>query len=234
MITDAELTERIRARLQELGRSPITAAVTGGLERSYLRDLLNGRKKTVKRDAHPGIAKGLDWTEEELRNEVAGPSPQLIRPSGPEISNVQVTENAPALSQLGDFDVEVRGIASGGADDEFHFNGEIDGLVRRPPGIRRAKNVFALTVSGTSMWPRYEDGELIYVQRAHAAIDDFVVVELYPETEGQAGKSFVKQLVRRTGLRVTCKQFNPAKEVEFDAGEVKEIYRVLKPRDLLG
>ena len=84
------------------------------------------------------------------------------------------------------------------------------------------------------MMPRYEPGEPIYCQKANPAPGDYVVVELYPESDGHAGKSFLKQLVRRTGRRVTCSQFNPPKEVEFDAGEVKEIFRVLKPRELLG
>jgi phage repressor protein C with HTH and peptisase S24 domain len=160
--------------------------------------------------------------------------PQVIRPSGPEPSTVVDAPGAPRLSQLGDFDVEVRGISVGGSDDEFYFNGEVIDHLRRPPGIRHARNVFALNVSGDSMIPRYEPGEPIYAQRANPVIGDYVVVELYPETEGQAGKSFLKKLVRRTGRRVTCSQLNPPKEVEFDAGEVKEIYRVLKPRDLLG
>jgi phage repressor protein C with HTH and peptisase S24 domain len=161
-------------------------------------------------------------------------SPQIIRPGGPEQSTVEAAPDAPALSQFGDFDVEVRGIAVGGEDDEFYFNGEVIDHIRRPPGIKRAKNVFALNVSGDSMMPRYEPGEPIYVQRANPVIGDYVVVELYPEDENQAGKSFLKKLERRTGRRVVCSQFNPPKELEFDAGEVKEIYRVLKPRDLLG
>ncbi|MDB5617059.1 S24 family peptidase [Tardiphaga sp.] len=164
----------------------------------------------------------------------ASSAPPVIRPAGPEPTEVEPADNAPTLSQLGDFDVEVRGISVGGSDDEFYFNGEVIDHIRRPPGIKRAKNVFALNVSGDSMMPRYEPGEPIYVQRANPAVGDYVVVELYPEDEGHAGKSFLKQLVRRTGRRVTCSQFNPPKEVEFDAGEVKEIFRVLKPRELLG
>lgn len=157
-----------------------------------------------------------------------------IHPAGPEPSEVEPATNAPTLSQMGDFDVEVRGISVGGEDDEFYFNGEVIDHIRRPPGIKRAKNVFALNVSGESMMPRYEPGEPIYVQKTNPVAGDYVVVELYPEIEGQSGKAFLKQLVRRTGLRVICKQFNPPKEVEFDAGEVKDIYRVLKPKDLLG
>ncbi|MGX9392536.1 S24 family peptidase [Nitrobacteraceae bacterium UC4446_H13] len=171
---------------------------------------------------------------DETTEKPAGAETQIIRPGGPEQSTVEAAPDAPALSQFGDFDVEVRGIAVGGEDDEFYFNGEVIDHIRRPPGIKRAKNVFALNVSGDSMMPRYEPGEPIYVQRANPVIGDYVVVELYPEDENQAGKSFLKKLERRTGRRVVCSQFNPPKELEFDAGEVKEIYRVLKPRDLLG
>jgi len=224
-----DIISEIREGLKKPGKSKGGLAEALGRTPSVVTAILgegkNGKPRQVKAEE-----------VEKIRAYFSdGPdSPAVIRPAGPERSEVEPAANAPALSQLGDFDVEVRGISVGGADDEFYFNGDVIDHIRRPPGIRRAKNVFALNVSGDSMMPRYEPGEPIYVQRTNPVVGDYVVVELYPEDDNQAGKSFLKQLVRRTGLRVTCKQFNPPKEVEFDAGEVKEIYRVLKPRDLLG
>lgn len=231
---------RIEARLAEMGTNPAAASKAAGLSPGAIRNLQRGAKGEIKMKGASGrtlsaiatyLQVPLDW----LTSGSGEPGkPLVIRPSGPEKSNVEDAPDAPRLSQLGDFDVEVRGITVGGNDDEFYFNGEVIDHVRRPPGIRHARNVFALNVSGDSMLPRYEPGEPIYAQRAHANPGDYVVVELYPEDENHAGKSFLKQLVRRTGLRVTCKQLNPEREIEFDAGEVKEIYRVLKPRELLG
>lgn len=207
-----------------------------GRNDAYLHQFIHRKTpRKLDEDDRKKLAELIGVPEADLLVD-GSPAPAIpvIRPGGPESSEVEPATAAPKLSQFGDFDVEVRGITVGGSDDEFYFNGEVNDHIRRPPGIRRANNVFALNVSGESMMPRYEPGEPIYVQRTNPAVGDYVVVELYPEDDNQAGKSFLKQLVRRTGLRVTCRQFNPPKEVEFDAGEIKEIYRVLKPRELLG
>ena len=143
-------------------------------------------------------------------------------------------ENVPA-QDFGPKDVEVLGVSVGGDDADFYLNGEVINRVRRPPGIQHAKGVFALNVVGTSMVPRYDPGELIYCQKVPPAPGDYVVVELYPNDESQhAGKSFIKRLTRRTGLRIECEQFNPPKTLEFDAGDVKAVYRVIPLRELMG
>ncbi len=234
-MNDDEFPNGLRAAMDAAGKGPSEVADAIGTNRQNVTRWSKGQRKLTV-DWARKIAPVLGTTPERLLlNTGAPPRTQVIRPAGPEATELEPAANAPTLSQLGDFDVEVRGISVGGTDDEFYFNGEVIDHIRRPPGIRRARNVFALNVSGDSMMPRYEPGEPIYCQKTNPVPGDYVVVELYPEDGGdQAGKSFLKQLVRRTGLRVICKQFNPPKEVEFDAGEVKEIYRVLKPRDLLG
>lgn len=227
-----EFPNGLKTAMDAAGKGPSELAAEVETNRQNITRWSKGQRKLTV-DWARKLAPFLDTTPERLLLDTAS-GPEVIRPGGPEASTVEPATNAPTLSQLGDFDVEVRGISVGGSDDEFYFNGEVIDHIRRPPGIKRAKNVFALNVSGDSMMPRYEPGEPIYVQRTNPAVGDYVVVELYPEDDGHAGKSFLKQLVRRTGRRVTCSQFNPPKEVEFDAGEVKEIFRVLKPRELLG
>ncbi len=161
--------------------------------------------------------------------------PPVIRPEGPETSEVQPARNAPRFSQFGDFDVEVRGITVGGGDDDFLFDGNVRELIRRPPGLIHSKGVFALEISNDSMSPRYEPGDIVYVQERNAIVGDHIIIELYhPDDPEQPGKSFVKKLVRRTGRRIYCAQYNPPKEVEFDTGEVKAVYRVFPNRELFG
>lgn len=161
----------------------------------------------------------------------AGAGPVIIRPAGPEPSEVvKVGEGWP---DVGDEWMDVRGVTVGG-DDSFFYFGDVIDQVRRPPGIRNAKNVAALNVAGESMVPRFKSGELIYVQQRLAAPGDDVVVELYPENEGDVPKAFLKEMTRRTGRRIYCRQHNPPSDIEFDAGEVKTVWRVLTMRDLLG
>lgn len=139
----------------------------------------------------------------------------------------------PPLSQL-PRDVEVLGVAVGGDDGVFMFNGSIADYVRRPPGIAAADQVFGLYVVGDSMAPRFEDGDLIYVHKGRRpAVGNDVVVELHGQ-DGQAGQCFVKRLRRRTGDRVVLHQFNPEREIEFPAAQVRQVYKILTTAELLG
>jgi phage repressor protein C with HTH and peptisase S24 domain len=143
-----------------------------------------------------------------------------------------VAEIAPPA--MGPMDLEVRGASFGGDDGDFTFNGEVNGFVRRPPGIANLRNVFALHVLSTSMVPKFEPGELIIVGGREPVPGDHVVIEMFPENEGEAGKSFVKKLIRRTAKEIVVEQYNPVKEITFDRFAVKALWRVIPTKELLG
>lgn len=135
-------------------------------------------------------------------------------------------------------DIEELGVTMGGdgADDSiFEFNGQVIDRVMRPQGLMNRKNVFALRVASTSMSPRFEEGDRIYVERMDTpAIGDYVVIELKPETEDAPGKSFIKRLVSRKGSILKVEQFNPHGYLEFGRHEILRIFRVFPQRELLG
>jgi phage repressor protein C with HTH and peptisase S24 domain len=135
---------------------------------------------------------------------------------------------------LGPMDVELMGITVGGDDGDFSFNGEVAGLVRRPPGIAHLRNVFALHILSDSMVPRYDPGELIYVGGREPVPGDHVVIEMFPPEGAKVGKSFVKKLLRRTEKEIIVSQYNPAKEFSYDRYAVKRVWRVIPTRELLG
>lgn len=132
-------------------------------------------------------------------------------------------------------DVPVYGVAVGGADGSFLFNGEVIDHVRRPAGIARTRGVFALYVVGSSMEPRFEEGELVYVSSGRPpSIGDYVIVERKADVEGENGRSLIKRLVRRTGANLVLEQFNPGGLVEVPNEDVKAVYRVLPWNEVLG
>jgi len=143
-----------------------------------------------------------------------------------------VSPGGPAA--LGPMDVELMGIAVGGDDGDFTFNGEVAGLVRRPPGIAHLRNVWALHVLSDSMVPRYDPGELIYVGGRDPVPGDHVVIETFPEEGEKNGKAYVKKLVRRTASEIIVQQYNPEKELVFDRYSIKHLWRVIPYRELLG
>ncbi|WP_020187816.1 S24 family peptidase [Methylopila sp. 73B] len=159
----------------------------------------------------------------------------LSRASKP--SEIEPAEHAPDHASLRQApqDVPVLGTAEGGAVGDFTLNGETIDYVRRPPGIARAKDVFALYITGQSMYPRFNEGELVYVSTARPpAIGDDVIVELHPENGDAAGPGFIKRLAKRTPTKIIVEQFNPPAQVEFDRAEVRSLFRIIPWPEVLG
>ncbi|MEQ1403862.1 helix-turn-helix transcriptional regulator [Neorhizobium sp. Rsf11] len=140
----------------------------------------------------------------------------------------------PGPPPSGPMDVKVMGVTYGGDDGDFTFNGEIAGYVRRPAGIATVPNVFALHVLSDSMVPRYDPGEVIYCGGRDPIPGDHVVIETFPDQEGQVGKSFIKKLLRRTGSEIIVQQYNPPAELTFDRYAVKNLWRVIPLKELIG
>ena len=156
-------------------------------------------------------------------------------------------------------DLPISGLALGGhgsgasgpgaicEDERFYFNGETVGFLRRPPGLFGAPNAFALYVIGDSMAPRYEAGDLIYLDPNRPVRDgDYVVIELHSPNESNnlepgsggepknAGPCYVKRLLRRRAETLVASQFNPAGELTFHNKNIRSIYRILTTSELLG
>lgn len=132
-------------------------------------------------------------------------------------------------------DVPVYGVAVGGSDAEFLINGEIVDYVRRPDGILRARDVYAIYVVGSSMAPRFEEGELVYVSPSRpVSIGDYVVIQLKPKGEAEPKKALIKRLSRRSPANVTLEQFNPANTFKIDIHNIDTIHRVIPWTELLG
>lgn len=143
-----------------------------------------------------------------------------------------ITEPSPP--PFGPMDIKMMGVAYGGDDGDFSFNGEIAGYVRRPPGIASIPNVFALHVLSDSMVPRYDPGEIIYCGGRAPVPGDHIVVEMHTEAEGEVGKAFVKKLIKRTEREVVVEQYNPPRTISFDRSKVKHLWRVIPLKELIG
>jgi len=129
----------------------------------------------------------------------------------------------------------VRGTAVGGDDGDFEFNGDVVDYVRRPPGIAAARNAFAVYVTGGSMSPRFEAGELVFVHPDRPPVSgNDVLVELHGR-DGQPGACYIKRLLRRTPTKIVLQQFNPPRDdIEFTLKQIRVVYRILTPSELMG
>ena len=156
-------------------------------------------------------------------------------------SNVRRAPDAPSYRQAalgrGVSKVEVRGqTAAGPRGGDFRFNGQVVDYAQRPRRIANRKNVFALYVVGESMHPRYKNNNLVYADPDQVpSIGDDVIVELKASDDGsEAGDSYIKTLKRRTAGTIIVEQYNPAKDIEFNLSEVRQVIRVIPYSELLG
>jgi len=74
-----DLTEFVRRRLRELDLGPIEAATKGGLERTYIRDIVDGRKKSIRADKLDALAAALNVPASQLAA-VTGKQYRQIQP----------------------------------------------------------------------------------------------------------------------------------------------------------
>lgn len=116
--------------------------------------------------------------------------------------------------------------------------GEADAasIPRRHTGYAERTNLYALYVAGTSMEPRWESGDPIYVdpKRPPAIGDDVVVYLMRPSgSERELEAVLLKRLVRRSASFVELEQYNPAMTFRVEMRRVKSIHRVIPRRELL-
>lgn len=168
------------------------------------------------------------------------PPKQAVQSSSQKSTEQGVREFSPAAFAPIDrltmpLDVPVLGVAVGGNGGDFRMNGEVIDYARRPPGLAKTTNAFALYVENFSMSPRFEQGELIYINpHRPPMIGDYVVIELLQKANGDNGDGYIKRLVKKTATKTVVEQFNPPKQIELDNDIIKFMYRVIPWNELLG
>lgn len=69
-----DLRSAVEARLTELNKSAFRAAREAGLDRHFLDDILNGKKRSIKPESYAKVAKALEWTIPDIRSIAEGNS----------------------------------------------------------------------------------------------------------------------------------------------------------------
>jgi len=139
-------------------------------------------------------------------------------------------------AQAADFEVQADGALRFAETIDVHLDEVID-MVRRPPALKDRKAVYSLTLRGSSMEPKFEDGDPVYVDpEQRPAIGDIVIVQLMArddEGEGRVSSVLVKELVRRAADYIELRQYNPPLQFRLSAREVAAIHRWVPWRELV-
>ncbi len=116
----------------------------------------------------------------------------------------------------------VLGMAVGGEDGKYIFNGSIIDYVVCPPSLEYVNGAYAVYIDGESMYPRFKAGETVWVHPGKTARrGDDVIVQIKPsEDDGSPPWGYVKEYVGRQGNRLVLRQYNPPIEIQFDVDEV--------------
>lgn len=182
----------------------------------YLRrELVNAMAKALVRKGTPPISREEVW-------ELAGPE---FASTPPEPSNAQIGPKTKGDAVT----IPLYGQAVGGIDGEFVLNeGNKLADIFAPPELDNVSGAYAVTVSGESMTPRYDDGEVVYVHPKERPVrGDYVVAQIHNPNEGAPPLAYVKRLVRYNEGGLVLEQLNPPKELRFEHRAVVSVHLIL-------
>lgn len=122
--------------------------------------------------------------------------------------------------------IPVYGQAVGGVNGEFEMNGNILFEVLAPPVISGISKAYGVLITGESMSPRYEDGEVAFIDPSRRVKRGDYVVAQIRNPDSHVPLAYVKRFVRWNSEELVLEQFNPGKELRFSAGDVVSVHYI--------
>ena len=209
-----------------LGISQSALAESVGTSQPQIKRLEAGERKLTKEWAER-IAPHLQTTPEQLlfgaeetqADTVTPMNHRLLLETPNAIIGDQLTAPGPSIPVFGQ--------AVGGVDGEFVMNGTVLFEVMAPPTLSGISGAYAVTISGESMSPRYEDGEICFVDPSRRPRrGDYVVVQMQMDENGPL-LAYVKKFIRHNSEELVLEQFNPAKELRFSAKNAHSVHVIV-------
>lgn len=220
-----DLKAVIQRRLEELDRSPLEAAISVGLERGYINDIVRDRKKSISPSKIAQVAKALDWTFEQAVEALG------LDPNSKGVAALAPKDNASKPMQLVDRSLTATlpryrsaHAGQGGAVlmDSLHDD------INAPPTLAGIEGAFACFVHGDSMEPFLFAGDTVF---CHPYVpprgNDFVVIQIWERDHHGHLLGLVKQFVKQDADTVTVRQFNPPQDFTFPRERVKQVNKVV-------
>lgn len=233
-----QLQQRVIRRLSELSTGAVEAAErVPGLERNYIRDLVNGKKQSFSQSKLPLVAQALEWTIPDILGSaqhgdgtVNQPVKQSQRTNG-KIAPLDETlrQNARMGEPVEGFTrVPLRGRGMGGKDGVLIFDtGEEIEYVEAPARLHGVPGAYAVYVVGNSMLDRYANGEIVFVHpRLPLSKGDYCVLQISTDEEATVS-AWVKRFVSFDDKALKVEQLNPKKILTFPAKTVRAVHKII-------
>lgn len=205
------------------------------LSQADLAERIGTSQPQINRLEHSKRKLSKEWAERLAPALATKPEVLLFGPpdeaevANSSISNVFELPNATIRGKLEGLGrkIPVYGQAVGGIDGEFIMNGSILYEVMAPPILSHISGAYAVSISGDSMFPRYADGEIAFIDpKRRVKKGDYVVAQIRLEEHGPL-LAYVKRYLRHTGGEggeLVLDQFNPVKELRFPANTVHSVH----------
>lgn len=218
-------------RLKELNLGPIEAAVRAGMERTFIRDLVEGKKASVTLKKIPDLAAALELEADALMRGEAIPlqAPHEGEANPPAKPNASFPPTYQRFS--GDGYIPLLGQSIGGPNGRFILNGSEVGRLFIPPMLEGVEGAYAVRVYGTSMEPRFKAGETVWINpNEPVRTGDDVIVQIATDEENQRD-SYIKEFRSQSSKITRLWQHNPDEgeenEVSFDSSIVFSIHKIV-------
>lgn len=204
-----DFADRIRATLKMRKLSGEELAAKIGSHPVTISKLLTGKMKMTEAWMMK-LAEGLDMTVEDI------------------LATGAARETAAPAQHL----MPVFGLAAASVRGNFTMSNDPIEWVPRPRALAHVRDAYALTVTGSSMEPRYFPGDVVFIHpgREPNAGDHVVIQE---SIDGGTMVS-IKRFDRKTPEYIFATQYNPLSELRFLREKVKYIHRVLTPNEVAG
>ena len=214
-----------RARLNQPGLARAASSPDQPVTQQTVHNLVSGQ--TTHSKHLPALADALGVSLEWLtRGDLKAGGGQMKVTGGE--AQMSMIRGPQATTRL-----RVLGMAECGPDGWSMWNGDTIDTVPTPSGLAGAPGAYAVYAVGSSMEPRYYEGELIFIHPGKpVTAGSFVLVQIRPDHEGDTPKAVVKRLIKRTATKTVLEQFNPAKKFDIRNDDIVSIHRVVGSGEL--
>lgn len=121
-------------------------------------------------------------------------------------------------------------------EQTFLNQSEVISYFTRPQSLTKRADVYGVYIQGSSMSPRFQEGEMAFVESNRPPqVGDDVLVFLVEEDgdDERYSACLIKRLVRRSASFIELEQFNPPVTFRIETSRVKKVHRVIPWGELL-
>ncbi len=220
MTTDKDFGQRIRVRRRELNLSQAQLAERVGVSQQTVNRIENGQV---------GASRWLKPLLDVLGMDAPDDKVALLSPLPSTTPKPNASPPAP-VSWSGDR-LPMMGQVAGGDDGRFILNGQKIMDVLAPPQLVGVPGAYGVFVHGTSMFPRYEPGEAVFVN-PHIPVrtSNYVVAQIAGDNEADDAAGYVKRFISMNSNELVLEQIEPREDVPENAPQ-DERFRLRFPRE---